>query len=133
MVGIERKNENSRAAGRDMPTSSPAVIVDMDLEVPGKIAERTWQHPIKTACPKVISSMVSVRWWLESPYMESTSHITMPPIKSAEPMIIRLSRCFPMVLVSRKAGTPVKTKAIKVRGGGWLKTVRYCLSPLGEV
>ena len=43
MVGIDRKNENSSAAGRDMRASSPAVMVDMEREVPGKTAEKIWQ------------------------------------------------------------------------------------------
>ena len=60
MVGIERKNENSSAAGRLIPASSPAVMVDMEREVPGKTAENIWQKPIQTACATDISSMSSV-------------------------------------------------------------------------
>ena len=60
MVGIERKNENSSAAGRFMPASMPAVIVAIEREVPGNSAERTWQPPIHTAWPTRICSMSAV-------------------------------------------------------------------------
>src|SRR6516225_2260251 len=60
MVGMERKNENSSAAGRVIPASSPAVIVDMERDVPGKTAERTWQRPIQIAWPTDISAISSV-------------------------------------------------------------------------
>jgi len=40
MVGIERKNENSRAEARDIPAICPAAIVDIEREVPGNTAER---------------------------------------------------------------------------------------------
>src|SRR5882762_6246920 len=50
IVGIERKNENSRAEARDIPANCPAAIVDIDLEVPGNTAERIWHAPIQTAC-----------------------------------------------------------------------------------
>src|SRR5215831_6946825 len=49
IVGIERKNENSSAAGRDMPAICPAAIVDIEREVPGKTADRIWQAPIQIA------------------------------------------------------------------------------------
>src|SRR6516165_3759738 len=44
MVGMERKKENSRAEARDMPTSWPLAMVDMDREVQGKTAERMGQR-----------------------------------------------------------------------------------------
>src|SRR5580658_6014868 len=60
IVGIERKNENSRAEARDIPANCPAAIVDIDREVPGKTAERIWHAPIQIACPRLIASMVQV-------------------------------------------------------------------------
>src|SRR5260370_33458029 len=40
IVGIDRKKENSSAAGRDRPAIWPAAIVDIERDVPGKTAER---------------------------------------------------------------------------------------------
>src|SRR5207237_4129274 len=77
IVGIERKNENSSAAGRDMPATSPAAMVDIDREVPGKIAERICIAPIQTACGKLISSMCETRGRVKTAY---TIHIMMQPI-----------------------------------------------------
>ena len=51
IVGMERKNENSSAAARDIPASCPPAIVDMEREVPGKTADRIWHAPIQTAWP----------------------------------------------------------------------------------
>src|ERR1700693_6357323 len=65
MVGMERKKENSSAAARDIPTSCPAAMVDMEREVPGKTAERIWQAPIQMAWPAWMSSMVQV--WMGEP------------------------------------------------------------------
>src|SRR5580698_1177183 len=83
-----------------MPTICPAAIVDMDREVPGKTAESTWHRPIQIACPSDICST-----WLVcgSPRVlqESTAHITMPPISSDQAITVRLSRCLPIVLVSK--------------------------------
>src|SRR5207249_9479328 len=84
IVGIDRKKENSSAAGRDMPTTCPAAIVDIDRDVPGKIAERICAAPIQTACGKVISSMCVTRGRVKT---VSTIHITIPPIRRAEPII----------------------------------------------
>ena len=56
MVGIDSRKLNSSAVGRSMPANCPAAIVDIDREVPGKIAESDWQSPIQIACPNVISS-----------------------------------------------------------------------------
>src|SRR2546421_10037842 len=36
IVGIDKKNENSSAAGRDRPATCPAAMVDIEREVPGK-------------------------------------------------------------------------------------------------
>src|SRR4030088_2285715 len=60
MVGMERKKENSSAAARDIPTSCPAAIVDIDREVPGNTAERIWQAPIQMAWPPWMSSIFQV-------------------------------------------------------------------------
>ena len=56
MVGIESRKLNSRAVGRSMPTIWPAAMVDMEREVPGKMAESDWQSPIQMACARLISS-----------------------------------------------------------------------------
>src|SRR5881275_1588087 len=50
MVGIDKKNENSSAAGRDKPATCPAAMVDIDREVPGKTAESICAAPNQTAC-----------------------------------------------------------------------------------
>src|ERR1700674_3409127 len=95
MVGMERKKENSSAAARDIPTSCPAAIVDMEREVPGKTADRIWQGPIQMAWPAWVSSLFPV--WMgeagapgpalsQGAFMASITHITMPPIKSAAPI-----------------------------------------------
>ena len=39
IVGMERKKENSSAAGRDIPAICPAAMVDIDRDVPGNTAE----------------------------------------------------------------------------------------------
>src|ERR1019366_7135814 len=62
MVGIDRKNENSSAAARDIPASWPAAIVLIDRLVPGNTADKIWHAPIQIACQRVISSMNSVRY-----------------------------------------------------------------------
>ncbi len=56
MVGIESRKLNSSAVGRSIPTSCPEAIVDIERDVPGKMADSDWHSPIQTACPKVISS-----------------------------------------------------------------------------
>src|SRR6516162_4667358 len=60
IVRMERKKENSNAAGRVIPANSPAVIVDIDREVPGNTADKSWHSPIQIACPTDISAMSSV-------------------------------------------------------------------------
>src|ERR1700758_783763 len=61
IVGNATKNENSSADARDIPANCPPTIVDMDRDVPGNTAEKIWQNPTQTACPKLISSMCHVR------------------------------------------------------------------------
>ena len=56
MVGMESRKLNSRAVGRSRPANWPLAIVDMEREVPGKMAERVWQRPIQMAWPSPISS-----------------------------------------------------------------------------
>src|SRR5437870_2688815 len=60
IVGMERKNENSSAADRDIPATCPAAMVDIDRDVPGKTAERIWQAPIQIECSKPICSIRSM-------------------------------------------------------------------------
>src|SRR5581483_5243551 len=142
MVGMERKNENSSAAGRDMPANCPPVMVDMERDVPGNTAENSWQRPIQTACPRLIGSTFSVRkpTMLASdtalaaptepagngrgfPYTASTTHIITPPTMSEVAITCTLSRFFPITLVSKNAGTAVTTKATVVSVSGWLQTL----------
>src|SRR5258708_30569606 len=99
MVGMERKKENSSAAARDMPAICPAAMVDMERDVPGKTADAIWQMPIQIACGSVVSSRCSVLWWPLGggvPKRASTIHITIPPTRSDDPIMTRLSRHFPM-------------------------------------
>src|SRR5437762_7384627 len=60
IVGIDRKNENSRADARDIPAICPAAIVDMERDVPGKSAERIWHAPIQTAWISPMSSVCQI-------------------------------------------------------------------------
>src|SRR6516165_2145161 len=106
IVGIDKKNENSSAAGRDIPAICPAEMVDIEREVPGKTAERICAAPIQTACPKVISSMCIVFGFRHN---TSTTHITMPPIKSDHAMTCRSSRCSEITFFKRKLGSAVTT------------------------
>src|ERR1700736_2693616 len=142
MVGMETKNENSRAAARDMPAIWPPAIVDMEREVPGNTAEKIWQNPIQIACARLISSIFQV--WMRLPlapgpaasdfeFKASTSHITIPPISSDQPMIKIFSRCLPITLVSKNDGIAVTTNATVVRPRGWVSAVRLPVSPRGNV
>src|ERR671938_1817660 len=98
MVGMERKNENSKADARDMPASCPAVMVDMERDVPGNTADKIWQAPIQIAWQSDMSSIFQVCTRppaLSGPavtacaFQASTIHITMPPSSSALPMMER--------------------------------------------
>jgi hypothetical protein len=60
IVGIDKKNENSSADARDIPTTCPPAIVDIDREVPGNTADKIWHAPTHTACPKLMVSMCHV-------------------------------------------------------------------------
>ena len=122
------ENENSSAEARDMPASCPAAMVAIDRDVPGKTADKIWQAPIQTACPKLMASIFQV--WILLPvtgpaasavaFMASTIHITTPPISKELPMMWRLSRCLPMILVKRNAGIAVTTNAMVVSPSGWV-------------
>src|SRR5438477_6595273 len=83
IVGIDRKKENSSAPERVSPAISPAAIVDIERDVPGKTADAIWAKPIQAACGRVISSMRSTREWRQS---ASTNHMMMPPINKAQAM-----------------------------------------------
>src|SRR5204862_7820974 len=97
-VGIERKNENSSAAERDNPEVCPAAIVDIEREVPGKTAERICAAPIHTAWGKLMSSISAVRGLVQ---IASTIHIITPPIRSAQAMMVRLSKFCPICFFRR--------------------------------
>src|SRR5215510_9288623 len=116
MVGMETKKENSRAEARDIPASWPAVIVDMEREVPGNTAEKIWHKPIQIACKSETSSMFSVLWRPPAgvgPNNASTIHMRTPPTSSDHPITFRLSRLSPIFLCSSHAGPAVTTNAIK--------------------
>src|SRR6202140_4719012 len=130
MVGMETKNENSRAAGLGIPPLSPPAMVAMERDVPGKTAERIWQRPIQIACARLMSSIFQVGVRLSAApgpaasdfeFKASTSHITIPPISSDQPMIRMFSRCLPITFVSKKEGIAVTKKATVVRPRGWDK------------
>src|SRR5580704_10962887 len=141
MVGIDRKNENSRAAARDIRATCPAAIVDIDRDVPGKTADNIWQAPIQMAWVKLMSSILQVFMRPPPPgpaasdfeFQASTSHITIPPTSSEVPMMYKLSKCLPMILVSRNAGMAVTTKATMVRPKGCVRAVLSPRSPAGKV
>src|SRR6266481_9723902 len=110
---MDRKNENSNAEARDIPANCPAAIVDMEREVPGKTADRIWQAPIQIAWPPWMSSIFQV--WMGDPgapgpacsqgdFMASMTRITIPPNNSDVPITYKLSRLFPISLVSRNEG-----------------------------
>src|ERR1700730_5702130 len=111
MVGMERKKENSSAAALDMPAICPAVIVDIDREVPGKPPDNIGHAPIHIACPRLMLSIRHVWMRLSEPaaspaasalaFIQSTSHITIPPTTSAVPITYKLSRFLPITLVSK--------------------------------
>src|SRR5579864_6232785 len=118
---MDRKNENSRAEGRDMPANCPALMVDMERDVPGNTAEKIWQKPIQMACKVETSSIVSVLCRLPAgagPNIASTIHIITPPTTSEIPITYRLSRCLPIVLVSRNEGMAVTKNAIRTSVSG---------------
>src|SRR6202140_4782174 len=111
IVGMERKKENSSAAALDMPAICPAVIVDIDREVPGKTPDNIWQAPTHIACPRLMLSIRHVWMGLFAPaaspaasdfaFIQSPSHITTPPTTSAVPITYKLSRFLPITLVSK--------------------------------
>src|SRR5579883_3021890 len=118
IVGMDKKNENSRADARDIRATCPPAIVDIDRDVPGNTAERIWHAPTQTDCPRLISSIFHTQipsCAAPGPaasaraFAASTIHIMIPPISSEIPIIFKLSRFFPMTLVSRYAGIAVTT------------------------
>src|SRR6266851_3853963 len=123
MVGIDRKNENSNAEARDMPASCPAAMVDIEREVPGNTADKIWHNPTQIACPRLISSIFQVRIgdpgaacpaFSHFDLAASMTHINRPPMSKDEPITARLSRFFPITLVSKNDGRAVITNAIAV-------------------
>ena len=130
IVGIERKNENSSAAARDIPATWPAAMVHIEREVPGKTAERICAAPIQIACGSAMPSMRSIRGWRQS---ASTTHMATPPMSSASAITVMLSRFLPITLVSRNDGNAVTTNAIITRLSGCVSTVRSPFSPWGKV
>src|SRR5262249_1401059 len=132
----ERKKENSKAEGLDIPASWPEAMVDMEREVPGNTAEAIWQKPIQIACPADISSTCSVLnrpLGGAAPNRASTIHMMIPPTNNDQPITAMLSRLSPIFLCSSHAGPAVITKAISTRVRGWVNTVRSPRSPRGNV
>ena len=103
-------------------------MVDMEREVPGKMAESVWQRPIQMACGSDISStwVVLATW---RPLQASTIHITMPPMSSARAIAFRLPRFFSLHLCSSSAGAEVQAKAIRVSEMGWVSQLRSPFRP----
>src|SRR5262245_19961207 len=131
MVGMERKKENSRAEGLDIPASWPEAMVDMEREVPGNTAEAIWQKPIQIACPADISSTCSVLnrpLGGAAPNRASTIHMMIPPTNNDQPITATLSRLSPRLLSSSHPGAAAITRV-----SGWVNTVRSPRSPRGNV
>ena len=76
---------------------------------------------------ELISSMCATRGRVKT---ASTTHMIIPPIKSAQAITQRFSRFLPICFVKAHAGTAVTTKAISVRLNGCVKIVRSPRSPL---
>src|SRR5258707_10477545 len=93
IVGIETKNEKSKAADLDMPASCPAAMVDIEREVPGNTADKIWHNPTQIACPRLISSIFQVRIgdpgaacpaFSHFDLAASMTHINRPPMSKDE-------------------------------------------------
>ncbi|MNC83978.1 hypothetical protein D3C75_1382390 [compost metagenome] len=56
MVGMARKNENSVAALRDRPNSSPPMMVDPEREVPGIIARHCAKPTLRASGQRISST-----------------------------------------------------------------------------
>src|SRR5258708_37780749 len=98
MVGIDTKNENSKAEARDIPASGPPAMVDMERDVPGNTPEKIWQKPLHAACPRLMFSIFQVRMrpppavgpaTSDFTFSASTVHMTIPPVSYAQPMVDR--------------------------------------------
>src|SRR5208282_1024648 len=108
----------------------------------GNTPEKIWQKPIQRACPRLMFSIFQVWMWpppADGPaasdfaFMASTIHMMTPPISNDQPMMVRLSKCFPITLVSRNDGIAVTTKATVTNPRGWVSGVRSPRSPRGKV
>src|SRR5580692_4170172 len=113
MVGIDSKKLNSSAVGRSIPTNCPAAMVDMERDVPGKMAESDWHKPIQMAWPMPISSTCTVCGSYRHDHV-STTHIITPPSSNAIAITVRLLRFLSLHFFSRSAGIDVQRKAIIV-------------------
>src|SRR6266700_1435443 len=110
MVGMESRKLNSSAVGLSMPTSCPAAMVDMDREVPGKMAESDWQTPIQMACAKLISSTWTVLGSKREAHT-STAHMITPPARRAMAITVMLLRFRSLHFFNKSAGTEVQINA----------------------
>ena len=79
MVGMARKNENSAAALRSSPSSTPPMIVAPARDTPG-IIETVWQRPMPSA---VAGGTSAVSWKRGRCAMRSISRMITPPTSSA--------------------------------------------------
>src|SRR3954454_8227094 len=117
MGGMERRKLNSSAVDRSMPTNCPAAMVDMERDVPGKMAESDCHSPIQMAWPELISST----WMVLGSKREghaSTAHITMPPARRAMAITVRLLRLRSLHFFRSSAGIEVQMKARIVSDSG---------------
>jgi len=91
IVGIARKKENSAAAVRENPISSPPIIVAPDRDIPGKNA-RHWNRPTIIAHLKVMSLIVATFTALirDSAYKSNSA----PAIKAQATGVGEYSRAF---------------------------------------
>src|SRR5579859_6244990 len=119
MVGMESRKLNSSAVGRSMPTSCPAAMVDIDREVPGKIADSAWHSPIQMDCPRFIDS-VCVVYGSKRELHASTAHMMIPPASRAIAIAVRLPRFLSLHFFSASAGMEVQMNATMVSESGWV-------------
>src|SRR3954447_5812828 len=107
-------------------------MVDMEREVPGKIADSDCHSPIQIACPKLISSTCTVLG-SNRDVQASTTHMMMPPASSAMAITVMLLRFLSLHFFNSSAGTEVQMNARIVSESGWVKMLRSRRSPRGKV
>ncbi len=111
---MDRKNENSSAAGRDIPATCPAAIVDIERDVPGKTAEKIWQRQSRSLVAGSFLPCGSARTGencIDNPHDNSANEER----DDHHPEIFQI---LPITFVNAHAGTAVTTNAIRVKLSG---------------